>query len=81
HDTSAALLSDGSIVGAVEEERFTRVKHTDSFPKHAINWLLSQANISLSDVDHIVLSFDIEKFKKNTQPFDIQLVIPFSVNI
>ncbi|MDN6968005.1 hypothetical protein FCS83_05435 [Oenococcus sp. UCMA 17063] len=46
------------------------MKHTDSFPKHAISWLLSQAKISIIDVDKVVLSFDIEKFKNNDQPFE-----------
>ena len=54
HDSAAALLEDGQIVGAAQEERFTRVKGDASFPHRAIGWCLDQAGIGAEDVDHVV---------------------------
>ena len=54
HDSAAALLSDGEIVAAAQEERFTRKKHDPSFPAHAIEYCLSEASITLDDVDRVV---------------------------
>jgi len=53
HDASAALLKDGRIVAAAEEERFTRKKHDNSFPINAINYCLESQNITIKDVAHI----------------------------
>jgi carbamoyltransferase len=58
HDASAALLSDGEIVCAAEEERFSRVKHTAAFPVHAIETCLRTAGISLRDVDRVAFYWD-----------------------
>ena len=55
-DASAALMIDGRIVAAVEEERFTRVKHDTSFPLAAIRFCLETGNLRIEDVDHIALS-------------------------
>ena len=55
-DASAALLVDGEPVAAVEEERFTRVKHDTSFPLRAIEYCLAAANLGLGDIDHIATS-------------------------
>jgi carbamoyltransferase len=54
HDSAAALVVDGDIVAAAQEERFTRKKHDHSFPKKAIEFCLKQANISGSDLDYVV---------------------------
>ncbi len=54
HDSAAALLIDGDIIAAAQEERFTRKKHDASFPQHALNYCLSEANLSLSDIDYVV---------------------------
>ena len=54
HDSAACLLKDGEIIAAAQEERFTRVKHDQSFPAEAIKYCLSSQNIKLKDVDHIV---------------------------
>ncbi|WP_397571317.1 carbamoyltransferase [Schlesneria sp. T3-172] len=54
HDSAAALVIDGNIVGAAQEERFTRVKGDSSFPHHAVGWCLHFAGLSIEDVDHIV---------------------------
>jgi len=55
-DASAVLLKDGSVVAAVEEERFSRMKHSAGFPSHAIRYCLRRAGISISEVDHIGIS-------------------------
>ena len=53
HDSAAALIEDGRIVAAVQEERFTRRKHDASFPENAIRYCLETAGIGLAGVDHI----------------------------
>ena len=45
HDSAAALVSDGNITAAAQEERFTRKKHDASFPKHAVEYCLLEAGI------------------------------------
>jgi carbamoyltransferase len=54
HDSAAALLIDGEIVAAAQEERFTRIKHDSSFPVHAINYCLLEAFIGPDDIDLVV---------------------------
>jgi carbamoyltransferase len=54
HDSAVALLKDGELIAAAEEERFSRVKHDNGFPKHAIEFCLKQAGISGSDLDYVV---------------------------
>jgi len=54
HDAAACLVIDGKIIAAVQEERFTRIKHDSSFPNHAISYCLKEAGISAKDLDHIV---------------------------
>ena len=51
HDAAAALLRDGEIVAAAQEERFTRKKHDSGFPRHALDYCLSEAGIPLDEVD------------------------------
>jgi carbamoyltransferase len=53
HDAAAALLVDGRIVAAAEEERFTRVKHDAALPQHAIEWCLSDAGIPPGGLDTV----------------------------
>ena len=53
HDSAAALLKDGHVVAAVEEERFSRKKFDDDFPKNAIEWCLKEENISASQIDSV----------------------------
>src|SRR5688572_25259660 len=65
HDSAACLVHDGRVVAAVEEERFTHVKHgkrpvpfsTYELPFHAIDYCLREAGIALGDVDHIGYSY------------------------
>lgn len=54
HDSAACLVKNGEILVASSEERFTRIKGDSSFPHHAVNFCLNEANISLQDVDYIV---------------------------
>ncbi|MBF0206896.1 MAG: carbamoyltransferase [Oligoflexia bacterium] len=54
HDSAAALLIDGEIIAAAQEERFTRKKHDHAFPNNAINYCLSEAKISSNDLDYVV---------------------------
>lgn len=54
HDSAAALLRDGEIVAAAQEERFTRKKHDSNFPRNAVTFCLDEAQISLTDVDRVV---------------------------
>jgi len=53
HDSAAAIVEDGRIVAAAQEERFTRKKHDASFPQHAITYCLGAAGAKLSDIDHV----------------------------
>lgn len=54
HDSAAALTVGGKIIAAVQEERFTRKKHTPDFPVHAINYCLEEAGLRIDDLDAIV---------------------------
>jgi len=56
HDAAAALLRDGRVVAAAQEERFTRKKHDPAFPENAIAYCLAEAGITLDDVAHVVFS-------------------------
>ena len=53
HDASAAILVDGKIIAAAEEERFRRIKHWAGFPSEAVSYCLAEASIRLKDLDHI----------------------------
>jgi carbamoyltransferase len=57
-DSSAALVRDGKLIAAAEEERFRRIKHGAGFPSQAIAYCLKEAGIRLSDVDHIAFNQD-----------------------
>jgi carbamoyltransferase len=66
HDPAACLVTDGRVMAAAEEERFTRIKHgkrpvpfsTWELPFHAIDFCLRQAGLSLKDIHHVAYSFD-----------------------
>ena len=66
HDSAAALVVDGEVVAAAEEERFTRIKHgkrpvpftTWELPFHAIDYCLGEAGVTLAAIDHVAYSFD-----------------------
>src|SRR6478736_3070438 len=57
-DSSAALVRDGQLIAAAEEERFRRIKHWAGFPSQAIAYCLREAGLSLADVDHVTVNQD-----------------------
>ena len=82
HDTAAALVADGVVVAASEEERYTRIKHGKrpvpfsawELPFHAIDDCLKQAGCTLADVDHVAYSLDPRTFLgARTMPATIEL--------
>lgn len=71
HDAAAALLKDGNLVAAAEEERFTRIKHDFSYPEKAIRFCLDFAGISSQDLDYVVF------YEKPFQKFERILMTSF----
>ena len=65
HDSAAALVVDGQIVAAAQEERFTRKKHDHEFPINAINFCLEQSGVKAEQLDYVgfydtpLLKFDL----------------------
>ena len=54
HDSAAALLNNGEIISAVQEERFTRIRHDASYPRNSINYILKENKINFNDIDYVV---------------------------
>jgi carbamoyltransferase len=54
HDSAAAIIVNGKIIAAAQEERFTRKKHDATYPKNAINYVLKEANLKLHEINHVV---------------------------
>ena len=54
HDSAAAIVRDGAIVAAAQEERFTRKKHDEAFPARAAEWCLAEAGITAAELDAVV---------------------------
>ena len=54
HDSAAALIIDGKIIAAAQEERFSRKKHDARYPFNAVEYVLNESNLKLNDIDHIV---------------------------
>ncbi len=83
HDSAAALVVDGRLVAAAEEERFTRIKHAKrpvpfsawELPFHAIDYCLSVAGVELGRIDHVAYSLSPERFL-NGRLSDDRLVLP-----
>jgi carbamoyltransferase len=57
-DASAALVIDGQLIAAVEEERFNRIKHWAGFPSESIRWCLEAGGLDPRDLEHVAISFD-----------------------
>lgn len=57
-DSAAALVKDGKLIAAAEEERFRRIKHWSGLPTEAMRWCLQDAGLSLADVDHLAINRD-----------------------
>ncbi len=53
HDSAAALIADGEIVAAVQEERFSRKKHDSRYPERAIEYCLEEAGLGLDEIDFV----------------------------
>ena len=65
HDSSVTLLKDGKIIFALEEERFTRIKHDKSFPYQSIKYCLDKENININDISYIgYYEYPIIKFRR-----------------
>ena len=62
HDSAAAIIVNGKIIAAAQEERFTRKKHDSSYPFHSIEFVLSYSNLKLNQIDYIV--YDEKPFLK-----------------
>lgn len=58
HDTSACIVKDGELLVALEEERFTRTKHTTAFPSSACDRCFEVAGVGPNEIEHIAISFD-----------------------
>ena len=54
HDSAATVIKAGKIIAAAQEERFSRKKHDDNFPKNAIEFVLSKAKVKLKKIDYII---------------------------
>lgn len=54
HDSAAAIVVDGKIIAAAQEERFTRIKHTEAFPKQAVAFCLEEAGLTIDELDAVV---------------------------
>jgi len=68
HDAAAALLQDGVLVAAAEEERFTRIKHDYGFPSQSIEFCLRQAGITTADLNYVVFyEKPLQKFERILQ--------------
>ena len=72
HDSAAALVQDGVLIAAAEEERFSRIKHDHGFPMLAIEFCLKRAGIKAEDLDYVVF------YEKPFVKFERILVSTFS---
>ncbi|MDR5735466.1 carbamoyltransferase C-terminal domain-containing protein [Caballeronia sp. LZ025] len=85
HDSAAALVHDGVVIAAAEDERFTHVKHakrpvpfsTWQLPFDAIDYCLKEAGIELADVDHIAYSYDPHLFSGMPKQAKATITLPF----
>ena len=70
HDSAAAIIVDNQIIAAVQEERFTRVKHTPIFPSNSIKYCLEETGLEINELDAIVF-YDkpIVKFERLLSTF------------
>ncbi len=81
HDTSACIVRDGELVVALEEERFTRQKHTWGFPHQAIPRAIKAAGLTTADIDHVAVSIDPLKDWGRKAAYALSLgtrVVPFA---
>ena len=70
HDSAVCLIKDGKVLYAVEEERFSRVKHDNKFPLKAVKFCLEEAGISIADVNYVAYyEKPLLKFERILQTF------------
>ncbi len=90
HDPAAAIVHDGLVIAAAEEERFTHIKHgkrpvpfsTWELPFHAIDFCLNRAAITIADVDHVAYSFDPKLLPGfDSVPEDLRLPLPSDLGV
>lgn len=62
HDSAAALIVEGALVGLVEEERLNGAKHTHAYPEHSIGWLLRHAGLTPGQITHVAYNFDPRRY-------------------
>ncbi|MBB2744649.1 UNVERIFIED_ORG: carbamoyltransferase [Microbispora rosea subsp. rosea] len=62
HDSAAALLVDGELIGFVEEERLSQRKHTKDYPRLAVEWLLGEAGLTAGDVEAVAYNFQPARY-------------------
>lgn len=78
HDSAAALYVDGVLVSAIEEERFSRLKHDNAFPFKAIQFCLDSVNLSIDDIDAIAYyEKPLRKFERLLETFVV--TYPFAL--
>lgn len=80
HDSAACLLHNGDIVAAVQEERFTRIKHDSQFPVNAIRFCLDNSSLTMDDIDNVVFYEDSE-LKFSRLKFTWLKFFPHSLNL
>ena len=66
-ESAAALIKDGVLVAAAEEERFTRFKHEGCFPLRAIDYCLKEEGLAISDIEHVGVYWQPWKIRKRAQ--------------
>nr|MDT0667938.1 carbamoyltransferase N-terminal domain-containing protein [Micromonospora sp. DSM 115978] len=76
HDSAAALLVDGHLVGFVEEERLDGVKHSSSYPANGVAWLLDQAGLTAGDVTAVAYNFAGRRYLAALPHLPAQLADP-----
>ena len=57
-NSAASIIKDGELIAAAREERFDRIKFSDSYPTRAVNYCLGAAGVRLKDIDHIVFAWN-----------------------
>jgi carbamoyltransferase len=76
HDSAAALLVGGALVGFAEEERLNGEKHTAAFPERVVAWLLDEASLTLGEVDVVAYNFDGRRYLDALPAIDLYREMP-----
>ena len=79
HDSGAALIKDGKLIAAAEEERFTRVKHATTPPANAVKFCLEHAGLSLEDIDFIAVPWSPYLWFKSSKLSSLEKIAHFGV--